>query len=326
VEFLVAALIVAVLLVVAGRFLFRSPSGEVVLPSVIDESVGMWALRRVTGLRLWERPDPNEDARAAAEAVAWPDADARARYEASRGIAAASASGAALGTRGASRNRWPNRLAALLAVVSIAMIAITVVGLTVLPRGDPGSSGGPDQGGASAGPGGSSLAVATASGSPGAVASGSPVATAPAASARASAAGPTPSAVAGRTTAPSIGPVVTPAPTPSAVRPTPAPTAKPSAASTPTPTPTPAVTPPPGPLKASLSCSAVALLATCDASGSTGATTYEIDWGDGTPADSGPSPFLLHTYLATGTFKVTLTVSDGTGHTAKDSTNLTIGS
>jgi len=69
----------------------------------------------------------------------------------------------------------------------------------------------------------------------------------------------------------------------------------------------------------------VTLLATCDASASTGATTYQFDFGDGSPVVSGPSPLALHTYLSAGTFKVTLTVSDGQGHSANDTFSLKIG-
>ena len=111
-ELLVAALVVVGLLVVAGRFLFRSKSGEIVLPAILDESVGMWALRRITGLRLWEREEPSDDEDAgsaavppastagpgwsgtpASTAVAWPEADPNARYQSARRSAAAAAAG-----------------------------------------------------------------------------------------------------------------------------------------------------------------------------------------------------------------------------------------
>jgi len=42
---------------------------------------------------------------------------------------------------------------------------------------------------------------------------------------------------------------------------------------------------------------------------------YTFDFGDGSPAVSGSSPTADHTYPAAGTYTVTLTVEDGSGHT-----------
>ncbi len=36
-------------LAIIGRFLARDASGEIRLPRVVDDSIGMWALRRLTG-------------------------------------------------------------------------------------------------------------------------------------------------------------------------------------------------------------------------------------------------------------------------------------
>ena len=66
-------------------------------------------------------------------------------------------------------------------------------------------------------------------------------------------------------------------------------------------------------------------LATCNGNASTGATTYQFDFGDGTPAVTGQSPLALHTYVAAGTYTVTLTVSDGQGHSATGTTSLKVG-
>jgi hypothetical protein len=46
---------------ILGRFVLRSGSGEVVLPHIVDDSIGMWVLRKVTGRRLGER-QPEDDA------------------------------------------------------------------------------------------------------------------------------------------------------------------------------------------------------------------------------------------------------------------------
>lgn len=55
-ELIVGALVVLGFLAVVTRFITRDASGEIRLPRIVDDSIGMWALRRVTGRRLWERP------------------------------------------------------------------------------------------------------------------------------------------------------------------------------------------------------------------------------------------------------------------------------
>ena len=295
-ELLVAALVVVGLIVVAGRFLFRSRSGEIVLPAILDESVGMWAIRRVTGLRLWEHEDQPDDEVAASAAappgsaagagwsapattaVAWPDADPNARYQSARRSAAAAAAGGVAGTPAGPAatigSRWPNRLAMLLAIVSLLMIVFTVVGLTVLPR-DVGDGAGAGRPNGSGGPGGSAAAVVPGSTGPGGSAS--------------------PSGAAGRSSKPA-GSAAPSGGTRSSTAPASSPAAPPSRNPAPTPlrrrspSPTPAATPTPPPLKAALSCSAVVLLATCNGTASTGATTYRFDFGDGTPAVDRPEP------------------------------------
>jgi hypothetical protein len=49
VELIAGALVVLGLIVVAGRFLLRGESGEFVLPRIVDDSIGMWVLRRLSG-------------------------------------------------------------------------------------------------------------------------------------------------------------------------------------------------------------------------------------------------------------------------------------
>ncbi|HET9613498.1 MAG TPA: hypothetical protein VFP22_01695, partial [Candidatus Limnocylindrales bacterium] len=48
-EFLVAALVVVGLVAIIIRFLPRTASGEIVLPGIVENSIGMWAFRRMTG-------------------------------------------------------------------------------------------------------------------------------------------------------------------------------------------------------------------------------------------------------------------------------------
>ena len=155
-ELLVAAFVVVGLIVVAGRFLFRSKSGEIVLPAMLDKDrTACGRCRRVTGLRLWEREEPENDEVAgsagvppastavpgwsgapASTVVAWPDADPgpravgqlaarppRRRRQASDRPSADPADPAdSIG------GHWPNRLAALLADRRpSSMIALTRV-------------------------------------------------------------------------------------------------------------------------------------------------------------------------------------------------------
>jgi hypothetical protein len=60
VEWIVGALVVLGFVAIAVRFVPREDAGRVRLPRIVDESVGMWALRRLTRRSLSERPD--EDA------------------------------------------------------------------------------------------------------------------------------------------------------------------------------------------------------------------------------------------------------------------------
>jgi hypothetical protein len=55
VELIVGALVVLGFVAVVTRFITRDASGEIRLPRIVDDSIGMWALRRMTGRRLRER-------------------------------------------------------------------------------------------------------------------------------------------------------------------------------------------------------------------------------------------------------------------------------
>ena len=55
-ELLVAVLIVVALVAIAIRFGLRGPAGSVRLPRIVDDSIGMWVLRRVSGRPLLGRP------------------------------------------------------------------------------------------------------------------------------------------------------------------------------------------------------------------------------------------------------------------------------
>lgn len=62
-ELLVAVLVILGFVAIAIRFGLRGPSGPARLPRIVDDSIGMWLLRRVTGRPLvgrtaGDRPDP----------------------------------------------------------------------------------------------------------------------------------------------------------------------------------------------------------------------------------------------------------------------------
>ncbi len=59
-EVIVWAALAIAAVAILGRFVLRSGSGEVVLPRIVDESIGMWLLRKATRRRLWER-EPEDD-------------------------------------------------------------------------------------------------------------------------------------------------------------------------------------------------------------------------------------------------------------------------
>jgi hypothetical protein len=57
VEWIVGAFIVLGLIAVVIRFLPRDAAGVVVLPRIVNDSIGMYLLRRATGRRLGERAE-----------------------------------------------------------------------------------------------------------------------------------------------------------------------------------------------------------------------------------------------------------------------------
>jgi len=57
VEWIVGALVVLGFIAIFVRFVPRDEAGGARLPRIIDDSVGMWALRRLTGRDPWDRTD-----------------------------------------------------------------------------------------------------------------------------------------------------------------------------------------------------------------------------------------------------------------------------
>jgi hypothetical protein len=66
-ELVVGVLVVPALIAVVARFVLRGDGGPVQLPRIVDESIGMYVLRGITGRPLGRTPDP-------------PPPDAFARY------------------------------------------------------------------------------------------------------------------------------------------------------------------------------------------------------------------------------------------------------
>ncbi|HUQ77684.1 MAG TPA: hypothetical protein VM427_02270 [Patescibacteria group bacterium] len=59
-ELIVGALVVLGFLAILIRLVPRDAAGRATLPAIVDDSIGMWALRRLTGRPLWERPWDDE--------------------------------------------------------------------------------------------------------------------------------------------------------------------------------------------------------------------------------------------------------------------------
>jgi hypothetical protein len=57
VEWIVGTFVVLGFIAIIVRFVPRDDAGRALLPAIVDNSIAMWALRRVTGRSLWERPE-----------------------------------------------------------------------------------------------------------------------------------------------------------------------------------------------------------------------------------------------------------------------------
>lgn len=66
-ELLVGTLVVLALVAISLRFVLRSPDGAIVLPRLVDQSIGMWVVREIAGrLRPGAgpaRPEPRDGVR-----------------------------------------------------------------------------------------------------------------------------------------------------------------------------------------------------------------------------------------------------------------------
>lgn len=342
-ELIVGVLVVLGLLAVVTRFITRDASGEIRLPRIVDDSIGMWALRRVTGRRLWERSSDDEN-----------------RDDLPVESGASDGTRAALGAIAAANAASPSVAIARPAPIASRRVTSTfkvsptpVHDLRRRQLAESHRTGMPtsvvpvivrrgrrrDQARrkrtigwaprfAAMGSVAAVMAVAIIvlgvvvlpRGSQGEVldSTGRPNQTAQSqiAVASPSASGAMASAFLKLPT-PTAKPTATPRPT---ARATPGPTPVPTPRPTPKPTPTP--TPPPPPI-ASITCSSVGLTVTCNGTGSTRAVKYVFAFEAG-PTRSGPSPIASNTYDTAGTYTITLTVYDAKGRAGLNPDEYTI--
>jgi hypothetical protein len=340
VEWLVGAFVVLGFVAIVVRFVPRDVAGRVRLPRVIDDSIGMWALRRLTGRSLTEGPDEGDDdgvlpgrsgglgptpllpnrfvaSAARLEALGVRPAGRVARPASTkRPVGVAPVKGLTPRRQQAQPNRslvLQRRLAAIAAILVVGAIALAVVLATRGPQGEARGATGlpvldePPNGAAS------QLGVQPSSDS----ASESISAEAPTRSLS-----PTPKAIVG---APRPTAKPTPRPTP---KPTAAPTPRPLATSTPAPNPTPTPTPtptpaPPAPVVGFTFAMSGTVVSFTDQSTGTGLSWA---WAFGDPNDPQVSNQQnpTHDYGASGSYLVTLTITDAIGRTNSDSQSVVV--
>jgi len=337
VELIVATLVVLGFLAVVTRFIARDEHGEIRLPRIVDDSIGMWVLRRITGRRLWERPwdeeiddpasnphasDATRAALGAIEAASGadptlaphpiPPSHARPTgYIASRrrtqahpirpGMASPTPV-RDLRRRQQARRRgflgWAPQLAALGSSVVVLIVVVVALGSSI-PGGDVlGSTGRPS---ATSGLG-SQVAVVPSHATESSRASG-PVAS-PKATPKPARATPKP------TPRPTVRPIATPAPTP-------VPTPKP----TPRPTPKPTAKPTPLPPAVDFTFVVSGMTATFTDASSGSGLTYLWNFGDGSTSTL-RNP--VHDFAGPGDYSVALKITDSLGRTNSDSRLVTI--
>jgi outer membrane biosynthesis protein TonB len=325
VEWIVGAFVVLGFVAIVVRFVPRDVAGRVRLPRVIDDSIGMWALRRLTRRSLTEGPEegdgdgvlPNRFVASAArlEALGVRPAGRVARPAwTKRPVGVAPVKGLTSRQQQAQPTAslvLQRRLAAIAAILVVGAIVLGVVFATRGPQGEVrGATGLPALNEPPNGPA-SQLGVQPSMD----FASPSIIAEAPTPTVS-----PTPKAIVA-TPRPTAKP--TPRPTP---RPTVAPTPRPTPTSTagPTPTPTPTPTPaPPAPVVGFTSALSGTVVSFTDQSTGTG---LSWDWAFGDPNDPQASNQQnpTHDYGASGSYLVTLTITDAIGRTNSDSQSVVV--
>jgi hypothetical protein len=323
VEWIVGALVVLGFFAIFVRFAPRDEAGRARLPRIVDDSIGMWALRRLTGRPLWDGGMLGDPAAAAGSAPTsrYLASTSRLRQLGVRPAQSLSPRHVAV-TRpigNATVDRRQARPAAtvvlqrrLAAIAAVLVVGVVVLAMVMAPRATSGQA-------LDATGGGSGLAAGTNAPDSGLAAGPSSAPTEASGSTTPSdrpggkVLQPTPTARPRATPAPTPRPTPTPTPT---VAPTPKPTPRPTPKPTPTPVPTPM---PPSPV-ASISCTLTGLEISCDGSASARAVTYRFTFGDGVVM-SGTDPSASHTYSnpSDAAQSVFLTVTDAQNRSDTDS-------
>lgn len=302
-ELIVGALVVLGFLAILTRFLPRDASGGAVLPRIVDDSIGMYVLRRLTGRRLWERPLGDEAeggagrAAEAAAAAGAPGAAGPARVAPTRHVVSRSSRSLSVGSPARAGDRLPHahrrrraaavlgsRIAAAGALAAVLLVAAGVVGSSVLPPGPQGDVLGETGLPGSSPPGTSVIALGpSVVPTPYPAPTDGPRPTRPLGPVEpTSTPTPAPTPTSRPTPRPAITPAPTPAPTPTST-PTPVPTPKATPTPTPAPTPTPTPTPTPLPLLVYFDWTADGTIRHFIDQSTSGATivSWSWDFGDG---------------------------------------------
>jgi hypothetical protein len=135
VELLVGTLVVLALVAIALRFVLRSPDGAIVLPRIVDQSIGMWVVREIAH-RLRPGAGPARPERR--DGVRKFDAEMAGRLGIRRAgqVAAAARSTKRPLRRGPGDRRLPRPLAlAVLVLLAIGAGAILGAGAGLLTEG-----------------------------------------------------------------------------------------------------------------------------------------------------------------------------------------------
>lgn len=141
VEWIVGALVVLGFIAIVVRFVPRDEAGRALLPRLVDDSIGMWALRRITRRPLGSGGAGTSGAGGPAYPASTRFVVSAARLQAlgvrRAGAARLGSAGRRQGRRDAADSlKLQRRLAAIAAVLVIGVVALAVVLILLGPRGE----------------------------------------------------------------------------------------------------------------------------------------------------------------------------------------------